>query len=82
MLPDTLDYSRIDYSNFMCDCDYHYGCTFVQVPAKRYALFHVNIPILSFNTVFNISETIICANSYCFFQDEMHNTQHGQLMVS
>ncbi len=82
MLPDTLDYSRIDYSNFICDRDYHYWCTFVQVPAKRYALFHVNIPILSFNTVFNISETIICANSYCFFQDKMHNTQHGQLMVS
>ncbi len=67
MLPDTLDYSRIDYSNFICDRDYHYGCTFVQVQAKRYHLFHVNIPILSFNTVFNISETIICANSYCFF---------------
>ncbi|XDV18772.1 hypothetical protein PO909_024404 [Leuciscus waleckii] len=41
----TLDNSRFDDNNCICDHDYYYGCTVVQAPAKRYALFYVLIQV-------------------------------------
>lgn len=68
MLSDTLDYSRFDYNNFVCDRDYNYGRTVVQAPEKRYVLFYVIMPMLSFNMGLNVSAVVKCTNSYCFFK--------------